>query len=66
MISVTGFDANGIPRVFGEHETSLDVAETRAKETAVEYVRRRRDTGPLDRWTFERGGNDAKLCSFPD
>ena len=47
----TGFDPNGIARVYGEH-SSADVAETMCKEEAMNYVRRRPDTGPLDRWAF--------------
>lgn len=52
MIRYEGFDADGIRRVFGEHETSHDVAETRCKDEAREYVKRRPDTGPLSAWNF--------------
>jgi hypothetical protein len=48
---ITGYDVNGIPRVFGEHQNS-DVAETICKEEAAKYVKRRRDTGPLSSWIF--------------
>lgn len=47
-----GLDAHGVIRVYGDGPTS-DVAETECKKAALEYVGRRRDTGPLDRWTFE-------------
>ncbi len=46
-----GKDCNGIPRVWGTGP-SHDIAETRARSMALEYVARRRDTGPLDLWTF--------------
>lgn len=48
---VIGFDPNGIARVYGENENT-DIAETMYHEEAKEYVRRRRDTGPLSQWTF--------------
>lgn len=47
----TGYDRNGIARVWGEHENT-DVAETVCRQEAYEYVRGRPDTGPLHRWTF--------------
>jgi hypothetical protein len=53
-----GKDANGISRVFGEHDNP-DVAETMCREEAISYVRRRPDTGPLDRWTIRVDGDDA-------
>lgn len=48
----TGYDANGIRRCFGDgiwKDESFDqcVAE------AMEYVRGRPDTGPLDKWTYK-------------
>lgn len=48
-----GFEPDGTRRVFGTG-SSPDIAETRCKEAAADYVGRRPDTGPLDRWTFER------------
>ncbi len=51
MKQMTGYDANGIRRVWGEGPT-LDIAETRCKDAALDYVQRRRDTGPLSAWTF--------------
>ncbi len=47
----TGFDPNGIARVYCD-DASADLAETQCKEEAANYVRRRPDTGPLDQWTF--------------
>ena len=47
----TGFDKNNIARVYAEHD-NRDVAETACNEEAMAYVRHRRDTGPLDRWSF--------------
>jgi hypothetical protein len=47
----TGFDGNGIARVYADHDNT-DVAETMCKEEAASYVRRRRDTGPLSAWSF--------------
>jgi hypothetical protein len=47
----TGFDPNGIARVYAEHKNT-DVAETMCHEEARDYVQRRRDTGPLSQWTF--------------
>lgn len=52
MIRYTGFDGNGISRVYGEHESSHEVAEARCMDAAKDYVARRRDTGPLSRWSF--------------
>ena len=46
-----GFDANNIRRVWGEGPTR-DIAETRAHNAALDYVRGRPDTGPLSRWKF--------------
>ncbi len=46
-----GYDPNGIRRVFGTGSTR-DLAETRCREAAKDYVQRRRDTGPLDQWSF--------------
>lgn len=50
-VRISGYDAAGLPRVWGEHETA-DVAETRCRDEAAAYVRRRPDTGPLAKWTF--------------
>jgi hypothetical protein len=50
-MTYTGYDKNGIARVWSEHDNP-DVAETVCKEEALSYVRRRRDTGPLSGWTF--------------
>ena len=47
----TGFDRNGIARVYAEN-ANPDVAETACKDEAMAYVRRRPDTGPLSAWTF--------------
>ena len=51
MFTITGYDSNGVPRVYATH-TNVDVAETQCKEEAVSYVKRRRDTGPLSNWFF--------------
>lgn len=48
---VRGYDVNGIPRVYGEHK-NVDVAETICKEEALDYLRKRPDTGPLAKWIF--------------
>jgi len=56
-ITITGYDVNGVPRVYGEHSNNFDVAETRCKEMAIEYVNERPDTGPLSKWIFM---NDVK------
>lgn len=48
-------DANGISRCFGAGPTA-DVAETECKKAALEYTRRRPDTGPLSKWTFHWRG----------
>ena len=50
-----GTDSRGIPRVYGEGP-SRDVAESRCKDEARDYVGRRRDTGPLDLWQFQDKG----------
>lgn len=53
MVEWLGFDANGIRRVYACHENG-EIAETQAREEALAYLQRRPDTGPLDRWTFEK------------
>lgn len=50
-----GCDRHGVPRCFGEGPTR-EVAETRCVESVFAYVRRRRDTGPVDLWTFADKG----------
>lgn len=55
-MQITGYDANGVPRVYGEH-SNVDVAETLAREQASEYLNGRPDTGPLSKWIFM---NEAK------
>jgi len=62
---IRGYDCNGIPRVYGEH-SNLDVAETMCKEEAIEYVKRRPDTGPLSKWIFmneEKGWLKGRLSN---
>jgi hypothetical protein len=54
----TGFDGNGIARVYAEHENQ-DVAETMCKDEARNYVKRRPDTGPLSNWTFTKNEKGA-------
>lgn len=51
MECITGYDVNGIPRVLWR-DKNIDIAETKCKEMAVQYVKRRPDTGPLDKWIF--------------
>ena len=46
-----GHDKNGVRRVFGLGPTN-DIAETRCKEAAKDYVKDRPDTGPLSEWSF--------------
>lgn len=58
MHTFTGYDANNIPRVFGEHE-NRDVAETACREEMVAYVKRRPDTGPLSAWTITSDSDEA-------
>ena len=53
-----GTDSQGMPRVFGEGP-SRDVAESRCRAEARDYVARRRDTGPLDAWQFQDHGTRA-------
>ena len=55
----TGYDPNGIARVYGESDNA-DVAETMCLEEATSYVRRRPDTGPLARWSFTH--NERRLA----
>ena len=47
----TGFDPDGIARVWGEHKNP-DTAKTLCARAAIDYVRGRLDRGPLDQWTF--------------
>ena len=66
MHHIVGYDANGIPRVFGQHN-NIDVAETFCKKTAAEYVKRRPDTGPLDKWIFineNKGWVEGRIPNF--
>ena len=46
----TGFDPDGIARVWAEH-ANADVAESMCREEIVAYVRRRPDTGPVSGWS---------------
>ncbi len=50
-MTFTGYDANGIARVYAEHD-NYDVAQTMCRDEALSYVKRRRDTGPLSQWSF--------------
>lgn len=54
-IRFTGYDPNGIPRVWGEGN-SADIAETRAVDAAKDYVSQtpRPDVKPLSAWTFRK------------
>ncbi len=52
MKRYVGKDANGIPRVWGEGETS-EIAETRCREAVLDYLKGRPDTGPLSGWIVE-------------
>ena len=46
-----GKDPAGVPRVFGcSHESATTAAEE-CKTAILEYLRRRPDTGPADKWT---------------
>lgn len=54
MKRYVGHDANGVPRVWGEGPT-FEIAESRCKDEALTYLRRRPDTGPLAKWTFKQG-----------
>ena len=51
QLRVDGIDPAGVPRVFGYGEMEED-ARREAMFAAYDYVQRRRDTGPLDRWSF--------------
>jgi hypothetical protein len=44
---ITGYDVNGVPRVYGENDT-VEAALKACTEEAMDYVRKRPDTGPLD------------------
>ena len=48
---VCGDDPNGIPRVWANDDYE-QTAFAFARKEAQAYVRRRPDTGPLDRWHF--------------
>jgi hypothetical protein len=56
-IRITGYDVNGIPRVWGSHPKNTNVALMLCREAAEDYVKVRRDTGPLSSWSFM---DDAK------
>lgn len=51
MHRITGYDKDGIPRVFAE-DNYRQTAVGFCKEEAAAYVRRRPDTGPLNKWRF--------------
>lgn len=51
IIIIIGRDRNKIPRVWGAGPT-WDIAETRCHTAAVDYVRSRPDTGPLNSWEW--------------
>ena len=57
MAKVTGYDVNGIPRVWAEDDY-FQTAMGFAKEEAAKYVKRRRDTGPLTDWRFQDDHGD--------
>jgi hypothetical protein len=52
-IRIIGVDANGIPRVWGEHPKKREVAIQLCKEQALDYVGVRPSTGPLSKWIFK-------------
>jgi hypothetical protein len=52
MKRYVGRSPDGARRVYGQddyHQTALAFC----KEAAVDYVKGRPDTGPLDKWTFD-------------
>jgi hypothetical protein len=44
-----GYDAQGIGRVYAQHN-NCDVAETWCIEECFKYIRQRRETGPFKDW----------------
>lgn len=52
MARYIGKDPNGIPRIWAINKNA-DVAETKAIEKIVLYVKSRPDTGPISKWTIE-------------
>jgi hypothetical protein len=54
QIRVDGLDPNGIRRVFGYADMEED-ARREAMFAAAEYVERRPDTKPLEKWNFVPG-----------
>lgn len=48
-----GLDPKGFPRVYGVGPTN-DVAETECSEAIIEYLLRRPDMGPVDRWQMRK------------
>lgn len=55
-IRITGYDVNGIPRVWGEADSEAEATRL-CKEEAKEYLARRLDTGPLAKWVFINDAN---------
>lgn len=47
MIRFVALDRNGISRVWGEHQSSAEVAEARCSDEAREYLKRRPDCAPM-------------------
>jgi hypothetical protein len=60
MFRYVGYDPNGVKRVYGEGQSEQTACHS-CKEAAMDYVSRRRDTGPLDRWTFK---DDSENVAF--
>lgn len=61
MPKITGYDKNGIPRVFAE-DTYFQTAIGFCKKEARAYVKRRPDTGPLADWKLRDERGDEYEC----
>jgi hypothetical protein len=64
MVKITGYDCNGVPRVYAE-DTYFQTAVGFCKEEAREYVKKRPDTGPLSDWRLcDDHGDEYESCLF--
>jgi hypothetical protein len=69
-ISVSGFDKDGIDRVYGRsvrdgkevpQDQAEQVAEENARAYAAAYIKDHPETGPIESWTFEVDPCDRQI-----
>jgi len=52
IFAIVGFAPDGTRRTWGSGKTE-EAAMFEVKEATAEYLLRRRDLGPMDKWTFK-------------